>query len=444
MDNPETRVFSVSELNGIARRILEAELSEIWIEGELSNLAKPSSGHLYFTLKDSKAQIRCAMFRNRARFLRFNPDIGMTVRASGRISLYEPRGDYQLIVEALEPAGEGALQRAYEQLKQKLWRAGLFAEEEKKALPPIPLTVGIITSPSGAAIHDILHVLERRFPLLQVIIYPVQVQGDAAAAQLTHAVRMANERQECDLLIITRGGGSLEDLWSFNSEEVAHAIHDSNLPVVSAVGHEIDFTITDFVADVRAPTPSAAAELISPEQNSLLAWLEGIRATIITSTSRQILDGKTAIDTLERRLQQCNPETTLQRQAQRLDNLEHRLRRSMDTLLERMKSWLQTEQNALRANSPRHQLALSTEQVVNTRSALINAFRKQLSIRHNHLESLTNSLLLLNPQQVLGRGYAIITQSDSRSVASSATQLEKGDDIDIHFADGIRQGKITR
>ena len=260
-------IFSVSRLNREVRRLLEQGFARIWLEGELSNIARPSSGHLYFTLKDAGAQIRGAMFRNRSQSLRFNPDAGLQVLVRARVSLYEPRGDYQLIVEHMEEAGDGALRREFEELKNRLAEEGLFAAEAKQALPVLPECVGVITSPSGAAIRDVLSVLRRRFPAIPVLIYPVAVQGKAAAAGIAESIRRAATRGDCDVLILTRGGGSLEDLWPFNEEVVARAIFDCRLPVVSAIGHEIDFTISDIVADQRAPNPSAPAELAIRRSN---------------------------------------------------------------------------------------------------------------------------------------------------------------------------------
>ncbi|MDE2196596.1 MAG: exodeoxyribonuclease VII large subunit, partial [Gammaproteobacteria bacterium] len=264
---PERQVFSVSRLNHEARALLEGGFPLLWVEGELSNLSRPASGHLYFSLKDAAAQVRCALFRNRATLLRCKPAEGMQVLVRARVSLYEPRGDFQLIVEHMEDAGHGALQRAFEQLRQKLAGEGLFDPAHKKPLPAMPGIIGVVTSPSGAALRDILSVIRRRQPSARVILYPAPVQGEGAGAKLAAMIRTASARAECDVLIIARGGGSLEDLWAFNEEAVARAIHACALPIISGVGHEIDFTIADFVADARAPTPTAAAELVTPDRN---------------------------------------------------------------------------------------------------------------------------------------------------------------------------------
>jgi len=263
-------IYSVGRLNAEARGLLEGAFPLIWVQGELSNVSRPSSGHLYFTLKDANAQVRCAMFRGNNRFLKFRPADGAQVVVRASLSLYEARGDYQLIVQSMEEAGDGALQRAFEALKQKLAAEGLFEAAHKRALPTLPKRIGVITSPTGAAIRDILSVLKRRFPAIPVLIYPVAVQGQAAGAEIAAMIRRADMRRDCDVLIIARGGGSLEDLWAFNEEIVARAIFDCSIPTVSGVGHEVDFTIADFVADQRAPTPSVAAEMVSPDQHD---WL---------------------------------------------------------------------------------------------------------------------------------------------------------------------------
>ena len=436
------KTYSVSELNGIARSILEAELSGIWLEGEISNLAQPASGHIYFSLKDSKAQIRCAMFRNRSRFLKFRPAAGAMIRVLGKISLYEPRGDYQMIVDTMEPAGEGALQQAFEQLKEKLWKAGLFDEKNKKALPLSPTTVGIITSPTGAAIQDILQVLRRRFPLMEVVIYPVQVQGHNAAGQIVAAIQAANARKETELLMVTRGGGSLEDLWPFNEEEVALAIHDSRLPVISAIGHEIDFTIADFVADARAPTPSAAAEMISPDRENLLTDISDIRSTISTLVVTSVQNNKSEVDTLQKRLERCSPQALLERQTQTLDELEGRLMRHMERLLEFSGQRILVTRNALLGHHPGHQITLGREKLTHQTRHLLKQIQESLIIRRNGTKNLAAELALLNPENVLGRGYAIVSRETSGQIVSNAAELRKGEKIRIRFRDSSRQGEI--
>ncbi len=437
------KTLSVSELNGIARSILEAELDDMWVEGELSNLAKPSSGHLYFTLKDDKAQIRCALFRNRGRLLRFEPDNGLWVRVNGRVSLYEPRGDYQLIVNRMEPAGEGALQQAFEQLKRKLFEAGLFDEALKKSLPPFPEVIGIATSPSGAAVRDILQILQRRYPRANVIVYPVQVQGDGSAEQIVAAIETANRRNESDLLIVTRGGGSIEDLWSFNDERVAKAIHASDLPIISAVGHEIDFTIADFVADLRAPTPSAAAEIATPEQAGLQQLVTSHETRLKELITSKILVQQTIIDNLRRRLDQCSPSTRLQQQRQRLDELERRLIYSISRRLDNARHHLQLTARPLLGLRPLQQIKMAQEQLLQLKRYLRQHMHEQIKRRRHHMDSLSTALNLLNPDHVLERGYAIVSRAENGEVISHANELSQGECIDIRFSDGCRKANIT-
>ncbi|MEX0952072.1 MAG: exodeoxyribonuclease VII large subunit, partial [Gammaproteobacteria bacterium] len=328
-DPGQRRIFSVAELNRTARALLEGEFPSIWVEGEISNLARPASGHLYFSLKDSKAQVRCALFKNRALGLKTRPENGMQVLLRAGVSLYEGRGEFQLIVEYLEPAGAGALQRAFEELKRKLEAEGLFDPAHKQTLPAFPKRIGVITSPSGAAIRDVLNVLKRRYPGVEVIIYPAPVQGADAPAKLKRMLDVAIARNEVDVLLLTRGGGSLEDLWAFNDEPLARAIHACPLPIVSAVGHEIDFTIADFVADQRAATPSAAAELLSPDQTQLLRQLARYESLLDRQMQQQLRSRKDRINSLQKRLP--HPQRTLQQISQRLDDLTLRSQRAIKT-----------------------------------------------------------------------------------------------------------------
>ncbi|HEY0719956.1 MAG TPA: exodeoxyribonuclease VII large subunit, partial [Gammaproteobacteria bacterium] len=299
---PAREVYSVSRLNREARALLEGHFPLMWIEGEISNLTRPASGHIYFSLKDPFAQVRCAMFRMRGMHLVFRPADGMQVLVRARLSLYEPRGDYQLIVEQMEEAGDGALRRAFEQLKQRLHAEGLFESARKRPLPPLPRRIGVVTSPSGAAIHDILTVLRRRFPAIPVILYPVPVQGAGAAAQIATMLRKAGERGECDVLIVGRGGGSLEDLWPFNEEVVARAIAASPIPVVSAVGHEVDVTIADFAADQRAATPSAAAEMVVPDRQEWQLRIERLQERLTQALHHRLRHAHQSVAHLAKRI----------------------------------------------------------------------------------------------------------------------------------------------
>ena len=348
--NPQRKILSVSQLNRESRFLLEKNLSTLWVDGEISNLSRPASGHIYFTLKDAQAQIRCAMFRNRLNHIRFRPENGAQVQIRGSVSLYEARGDYQLIAEHMEAGGDGALQRAFEQLKRELEREGLFNPAHKQPIPALPTRVGVITSPSGAAIHDILSVLQRRFPSLPIIIYPTAVQGEQATQEVVSAIQQAEQQQQCDLLVIARGGGSIEDLWTFNQEAVARAIYHCPLPIISAVGHETDFTIADFVADQRAPTPSAAAESISPDREQ---WLEGVKqlAQRLIRSNQHILQIHTQqLQGLKKRLR--HPGERIQQFTQRLDESEQRLQRAQQQTLGRKSEQLQRIRLSLQHNAP--------------------------------------------------------------------------------------------
>jgi len=301
-NSPSRDIYSITRLNREVRAVLEGSFPAIWVQGEISNLAQPSSGHMYFSLKDRSAQVRCAMFRGRNRLLKFVPENGMEVLARAVVSLYEGRGEFQLLIEELEPAGEGALQKAVADLKQRLFEEGLFNEEHKQSLPAYPKTIGVVTSPTGAAIRDILTVLKRRYPAAAVIVYPVPVQGEGAAGIITKALETADRRAEADVLILARGGGSLEDLWSFNEEIVARAVYNLATPIVCGVGHEIDFTIADFVADKRAPTPSAAAEMVSPDQRELLSYIKLRENRIIAHMNQTLLRFRQTLLQMQKRI----------------------------------------------------------------------------------------------------------------------------------------------
>jgi len=322
---PERNIYTVSRLNREVRILIERGLGVIWVEGELSNLSVPSSGHWYFSMKDRDAQLRCAMFRQRNMTVGFIPKAGQHILARGRLSLYEPRGDFQFIIEHLEEAGVGALKREFERLKAKLAAEGLFALERKRSLPSFPRRIGVITSPTGAALRDILHILARRFPPAAVLIYPTPVQGGAAIPSIVAAIEIASARAECDVLILARGGGSIEDLWAFNDERVARAIRASTVPIVSGVGHEIDFTIADFVADARAPTPSGAAEIVVPDRNACLEALARTMERLSACMRRELRSVTARFDGARLRLKLTHPGIRLTQQAQRLDELEQRL-----------------------------------------------------------------------------------------------------------------------
>lgn len=389
-NTPDTTqtTYTVSQLNQAVRFLLESHFTTIWVEGEVSNAAFPSSGHWYFSLKDAGAQVRCAMFSARNRALPFKLENGMHVLAHAKISLYEPRGDFQLIVERIEPAGEGALRLAFEKLKQRLASEGLFAAVHKKPLPPLPHTIGVITSPTGAAIRDILIVLKRRFASIPVIIYPTLVQGSSAAQHIAKAINIANQRNECEILVVARGGGSLEDLWPFNEEIVARAIFASKIPIVTGVGHEVDFTIADLVADHRAPTPSAA-ELISPDARK---WQHDLVLTQqrLTNHLRITLQHLNhSLISLSKRLR--HPKQLLQEQYQRLDYLEQNLKRALQTILQKKQAqWVE----------------------------------------------LSRALNAISPLATLQRGYAIVTHASSGKIIRSAKEIAIGEKVTARVAEG--------
>lgn len=414
--------------------LLEQNFPLIWVEGEISNLARPSSGHIYFSLKDSHSQVRCAMFAMRARLVNFKIENGQHVLIRAKVSLYEGRGDYQLIAEHMEEAGAGALQRAYEILKQRLAAEGLFEPAHKRTIPKIPKAIGVITSPTGAAIRDILSVLSRRFPSMPVYIYPAAVQGQAAAKQIVKAIELANEHNVCGVLIVARGGGSLEDLWPFNEEIVARAIYDSELPIVSGVGHEIDFTIADFVADQRAPTPSAAAELCTPDSSEWLRALANLLQRMHQLTCARLQQHAQNIEWLSRRLQ--HPGQRLREQSQRLDDLEQRLHRAHYHYTKH----LQSQIAELAAKLQRHLPTANIQQLKNQQELLSyrlqQAMRSTFTHRAQQLALNSHALETVSPLATLSRGYAIIKQADTGKIVRSVTEVERGTKIRAQFTDG--------
>lgn len=432
---PNRQVLSVSEINRSARQLLEGEFPMVFVEGEISNLARPSSGHWYFTLKDDKSQIRCAMFRNRNQRIRFPVKDGMQVIVRGRISLYEGRGEFQLIAEFLEDAGEGALRLAFEKLKLKLDAEGLFDPAHKQALPDMPAHVGIITSPTGAAIRDVLHVLERRFPCIEVSVIPVQVQGEQSAGQIVSALDFANryDAQPFDVIVLTRGGGTLEDLWSFNTEEVARAVYASAIPVVCAVGHETDFSIADFVADVRAPTPSAAAEVISPDQSEWMETFVRTERVLVNLMQTRIADHGRHLDHLRRRLRQ--PGQRVQDMSQRLDDLEMRSRRAVNHVIERARSRLNLAASKL--TSPVSRLDAARTRVDYLADKMKHLAANDVAARRQRFNGLLHKLDTLSPLATLRRGYAIVTEGRSTtSVVKRAADVAPGDLVTARLMEG--------
>lgn len=432
-DTPSRDVYTVSRLNAEARAVLEGSFPLLWVEGEISNLARPASGHWYFSLKDSAAQVRCAMFRQRNQLLRFKPQDGMHVLLRVRISLYEGRGEFQLIAEHMEEAGSGALQRAFEMLKLRLQNEGLFDAARKRPLPRLPRRIGVVTSPTGAAIHDILTVLARRFPTIPVVIYPVPVQGSGAGAQIAAAIRRAGERAECDVLIVGRGGGSLEDLWAFNEEVVARAIHASPIPIVSAVGHEVDFTIADFVADMRAPTPSAAAELLSPDREEMRTQLLQQRLRLARSFQRQMLHRKQQLEALQKRLK--HPGRRLQEIAQRLDEMEQRLTRASRHLLRHAGSRLTALHASLERHTPLYRVQALQARRQELQRRLRSAAAQHLERMNRRLAQAAHTLDAVSPLATLSRGYAIVTAADG-NVLRAATQAVPGAQVQARLGQG--------
>lgn len=442
-DNPEPRrdVYTPSRLNREARILLERGFAALWIEGEISNLSRPSSGHWYFSIKDESAQLRCAMFRQRNVLARFSPRDGQHVLIRGRVSLYEPRGDYQFLADHIEEAGEGELRRRFEMLKARLAAEGLFASERKRPLPRLPKRIGIITSPSGAAIRDILHILERRFCTIPVLIYPVAVQGAAAAPQIVRAIHRAAARAECDVLILARGGGSLEDLWPFNEEAVARAMAACTIPIISGVGHEVDFTIADFVADVRAPTPSGAAEIAAPDCNEWLRHLSLLSRRLASAFNRSVAARRERLRWLERRLGQLHPGIELRQRAQRLDELDVRLARAIRQQLRQRRSAVAQQAAHLRHASPVVRLANAKARLQIARAAMHTAVRNRIQQLQRVLALAAGTLDAISPLATLQRGYAILTDADG-SVVTDAAKLRTGDRIDARLAAGRVSARV--
>ncbi|MBU3070232.1 exodeoxyribonuclease VII large subunit [Aestuariicella sp. G3-2] len=433
-------VISVSQLNRRARQLLETHMSLLWVEGEISNFACPSSGHWYFTLKDANAQVKCAMFRNRNQRVRTMPQHGQQVLLRARVSLYEGRGDYQLIVEHMEDAGEGALQRAFEALKAQLHQEGLFDPAHKKALPTLPEHIGVITSPTGAAIRDILHVMARRFPSIPISIFPVAVQGAEAAGQIARALHNANQYSNCDLLIVGRGGGSLEDLWPFNEEAVARSIFASRIPVISAVGHEVDITISDYVADMRAPTPSAAAEICTPDGQEMLRQFYGYEVLLEEAMARRLSRSHERLAALSSRLQ--HPRQRLQSQAQHLDNLEIRLRQNIQRKLQQQDHQLRNLILRHETLNPVKTLTQHRKQLDHLEQRLKTGMQHQLQQARQALSKNSALLNSVSPLNILQRGYSVTTDSNGQVVRSSET-LQPGDTLLTRLAKGNVKSTVT-
>lgn len=432
-------VWSISSLNAAAGDLLEHTFKDIWVEGEISNFSSPSSGHWYFSLKDESAQIRCAMFRGRNRLLRFTPSDGDHVLVKAMVSLYSPRGDYQLIITDLEERGTGALQRAYEKLKEKLQNAGLFSPEHKKKLPHFPKRIGVITSPTGAAIRDILSVLKRRFPLIPIVIYPAVVQGQSAASTIVEALTKAEKHNACDVLILARGGGSLEDLWPFNEEIVAHALFNCKIPIVSGVGHEVDFTIADFVADVRAPTPSAAAELVSPDYQKFIAELQHYHHHLIQLIKKHLAQKKLILNHIQQRIR--HPQEKLQHQMQKLDFYEQRMVHSIKKIWQERIVKLDSLHQGLQKNPIREQIKTKSQQIILYQKQMEQHFKLQFIYKNETLNKLAAQLHALSPLAIFDRGYSA-TFNEKNQVLTSVGKIKVGEVITTQLKNGKIKSQV--
>ena len=435
-------IYSVSKLNQSVRELLDSQMGRIWLTAEISNFSQPSSGHWYLTLKDDRAQVRAAMFRGQNTRVSFRPQNGQQVLVRATVTLYEPRGDYQLIIESMQPAGEGLLQQRFELLKQTLNTQGLFDIAHKKPLPTPAKCVGVVTSATGAALHDILHILRRRDPSLPVIIYPTPVQGELAPALIARAIEIANLRNECDVLIVGRGGGSLEDLWAFNEEIVARAIFSSKLPVISAVGHETDVTIADYVADVRAPTPSAAAELVSRNQSEMLRQLSSQQQHLEMAMDYYLASQQQRFSRLQHRLQQQHPQLRLARQHHQLNLLEQKLAQSMTRQLQKSTFQFEKYERRLLQTDMRPQLQKQQRQLQQTQyhlqnmmSGLVNSYRQRFAVACSKMEA-------VSPLATLARGFSI-SETAKGAVLKKTNQVKLGQQLRTRLNDGWVESEIT-
>ncbi|KID55201.1 exodeoxyribonuclease VII large subunit [Pseudoalteromonas luteoviolacea] len=428
------KVYTVSRLNREIRSLLEQGFASLELTGEISNFVAPASGHWYFSLKDEKAQIKAAMWRGNNRYCKYRPENGAQVQVKARVSVYEPRGDYQLIVEQMAPAGEGLLKQQFEALQMQLAAEGLFNSFHKKPLPQQINRIGVVTSATGAAIKDILSVLKRRAPQLEITIYPSLVQGNEAAAQIAEKIALADKRNEVDVLIVGRGGGSLEDLWCFNEEVVARAIFACTLPVISAVGHEIDTTISDYVADLRAPTPSAAAELVSPDSSELISYVKDRKQRLAMALKRTLYDEQQHVVRLQQRLSLQHPQNQLMQQVQRVDELQQRLLRALQYQQQKQHHKVNVLEHALLKFHPEKRLSNAKAKLDRLTSTLHNTMAQHSARQQNQLALLAARLDSVSPLAVLSRGYSI-TQKNNH-VVTSITDVQVGDTLVTQLADG--------
>lgn len=431
----QDEIYSVSQLNQEVKFLLEDTFPNIWVEGEVSNFSAPGSGHWYFSLKDANAQVRCALFKGNQRHIAFQPKDGSHVLIKARVSLYPNRGDFQLIAEHMEERGEGKLRRAFEILKQKLELAGLFDPAHKKTFPPFPQTIGVVTSPTGAAIRDILHVLKRRYPSAHVIIYPCLVQGASAAPTIVEAIRTANQRKESDVLILARGGGSLEDLWPFNEEVVAQAIYASNTPIISGVGHEVDFTIADYVADLRAPTPSAAAEMITPDQTEILLTLSSQQRQLQRQIKQKLRAIGQHIEWMQKHLAQQHPIRRVQEKIQRLDFSEQTLLQLQRQLLSKQSQRLALLESKLSHLNPEIRIRRQQELLHFATQQLKQGILRHITKEQTALANAAGTLDALSPLNTLQRGFAI-AQNHRLDIIKKADTVTVGEKITVKVMEG--------
>ena len=442
-NSPSTsrQILTVTKLNRLARTVLEGEIGLVWLSAEISNFVAASSGHWYFTLKDNKAQVRAAMFKGSNRYVKQRPKEGDKVLVRASVGLYEPRGDYQLVIEHLEADGDGALKQAFEALKLKLQRDGLFDADAKRPVPQVINKIGVVTSSAGAALHDVLTVLKRRSPATEVIVYPTLVQGEQAPAQIIHALETAYHRDEVDVILLTRGGGSLEDLWCFNDEALAHCISASPVPVVSAVGHEVDVTIADFVADVRAPTPSAGAELLSRDQSERLAFVLQKATALNRAWQQQFRQQQHQLAVLQQRLKAVHPERRLQSQSQSLDRAALALSHAMESRIAGYATRLNNLLRRLDRQNPANRVVRLQDRCSQLDSALKKSVQRLLENKNRQLQGQAQLLNSVSPLQTLTRGYSI-TFADDKPVLSS-TEVSEGDEITTRLASGEIISKVT-
>ena len=440
MPASKNNIYSVSSLNQSVANLLEAEFAWIWVEGEISNLAQPGSGHIYFSLKDRSAQVSCAMFKGRNRSLSFQPENGNQVLVRAKVSLYQPRGNYQLIVDRMEEAGDGALRRQFEQLKSKLSAEGLFDEDNKQDIPELPESIAIITSKTGAAIHDVLSVIERRFPSIPVKLFAVPVQGSESAPAICNAIKLIGESAEngeidCDVILLVRGGGSLEDLWSFNEEAVARAIFDCPIPIVSGVGHEVDVTIADFVADIRAATPTAAAETVTPDQSAWLQSFDYYQTRLQQLTNDKIERQQEKIQWLHRRLQTQHPENQIKHSKQRISELTKRLMRHSQSMLDFRQSKLATYHAKLNAQNPGLLISRNKQTTKFLNARLNTAMLSLLSNKKSQLSNVARTMNAISPLQTLERGYSITLDKKGNAILS-VEQIKINETIETRLHNG--------